>query len=510
MFEGGDPACESVRPNPARRHSHLISLAVWALFAAVFAGLVVVRWPSIFSFVAFGFRDQGSFVTLESLTEKHLRLGVDVGYTYGLLPVLLQHVFSPLLGRGYRLILGFGVAHLAAMAVFWTLLWRRLGMSLEVLTAVVLLSPLAAISVPVPAQALLQLSIVFGLLCLLAGRLPEALVIALIGWLSVPSLTIVLTVLVCGWMVPAWWGRPQPRGISVLLGWVLPGLAASAGLVLLLGFRFGWDSLWSTILPTGGAAVYRAMHFGIFADGWHYLHPPGARLGYYLGTKVGWWILGTLLLTLVAARAATQMWSESRVSGLGAFVVSCWVLHVAFILVAFGSGYHTMYYDPILVAGVLAGLSTVSARPLRMAALASFVALGVLGQTTAFREARRDWTDSHRFPSTGFLYAPASFESEWRPILEAASTQKVLLLSYGNGVREFFPQVTTPNSWFLLPGLLKDREHRELLAQIREADVVAEELGETTRLIDDDPDIQTALARFPRRTSGASFRVWQR
>src|SRR4029077_7141159 len=107
-------------------------------------------------------------------------------------------------------------------------------------------------------------------------------------------------------------------------------------------------------------------------------------------------------------------------------------------------GYHTMYYDPIIVAGVLAGLSTVSSRPLRATVLASFVFFGGVGQYE-LRGPRREWAGFHRSASTGFLYAPSAFESEWKPILEAASKRNVLGLSYGNGAREFFPQVHTPN-----------------------------------------------------------------
>jgi len=509
VIESSRAAAETTQNHPRRPRSYLLSSAVWALFTVVFIGLVVVRWPSIYNFVVFGFSDQGSFITLESLVEKHLRLGVDVGYTYGLLPVLLQHMFSSLIGRGYKLSLAFGAVHLAGMALFWTLLWRRLGMSPEFLVALLLLSPLLAISMPVPAHGLLQLSVVFGLLCLLAGKLPQALVIALIGWLSVPSLTIALAGLVCGWMAITWWTGPYPRKITVLLRWVLPGLSIAVGLALLLGFCFGGDSLRATILPTGGAAMYKAMRFGIFADGWYYIHPPGARIGYYLGTKVGWWIFGTFLLTFLAARAALQVWSEKRVTAHSVFILSCWILHVTFILIAFGNGYHTMYYDPIIVAGVLAGLSTVSSRPLRSTILASFVLLGVLGQYE-LRGARREWAGFHRSASTGFLYAPSAFESEWKPILEAASKRNVLVLSYGNGAREFFPQVHMPNSWFLLPGLLKDRERAEIIEQIGRADLVAERLGETTRFIDEDAQLQSALAQFSHKTSGISFRVWQR
>jgi hypothetical protein len=139
--------------------------------------------------------------------------------------------------------------------------------------------------------------------------------------------------------------------------------------------------------------------------------------------------------------------------------------------------------------------------------LVAFVGLGLLATTSSVRAWSRGWTSAKRFDDTGSLYAPDAFEAEWRPILKAASTKKVLILSYGNGVREFFPQIQAPDSWFLLPGILKPPEKQKLLDQIRNADVVAEELQENTRLVDEDPDIQAALKPLSIGPSGEWFRV---
>src|SRR5579871_506173 len=483
-------------------------IVVWASLILLFLANLGVNWPLTFSFINFGFRDQGSFITLDALLQKHLKLAVDVGYLYGLFPVLLQHILSFFFGRGYWISLGCGLVYLGAMAFFWTLAWRQLGASVEFWIVLALLAPLEVMVMPVPAHAMLQLSVMFALLSVLQDKLPVAFAVAGLGWLSMPSLPIAASVLLFGWIVIKWAMEPE-RSAVVLLRKLLPGAATLIGGSLVLGAYFGWDSLRATVLPFAGAASYKARKIGIFGDGWYYLHPPGARIGYYLGTKVGWWIAGTLLLTILAAHTAILAWAQRKLSARGTFILFCWTLHFIFIFIAFGTGYHTMYYDPMIVAGVLAGLLAVPNQLVRRAILIGFVGLGILGQTTTIRALRAEWKNSQRFQSTGALYAPRAFELEWKPILDRAAQQKVLILSYGNGITEFFPEVQAPDSWFLLPGLLKENEKKRLIEQMQEADTVAEELGGDTVYIDQDEEIQRALKRFPKVESGKCFRVWR-
>jgi hypothetical protein len=493
-----------------QRRLPFTSLGVFVLIFGVCIGHFLTRWPLLFNFVVFGFRDHGSFLTLEELLAKHLRLGVDVGYTYGLIPVLLQHVLVWMGGRGPELILGIIVAYLLITAILWTFLWRTLGSSWELLVGILVLSPFFIMTLPTPAHAMLQLTLMFGLLFILMDKLPAALVVAAFGCLCMPSLPIAEAGLLCVLILFAWWNQPQPRRAAELFRKFLPAVAVYVGFGLILSAWFGWDSFYASILPTAGAALYKASNFGVFKAGSLWLHPPGARITYYLGTVVGWWLAGTLLLTIFALRAAAKAWSDRRISPLQAFTMFCCILHFVFIFAAFGNGHHSMYYDSIIVAGVLAGLSAESNTLLRRATLAMFMLLSVVGQWTSTRALLEDWKTLRKDAATGFLYATPGFTAEWKPILEASSHQNVMILAYGNGVREFFPQVHTPDSWFLLPGLLKPAEKQKLLEQIRSADMVAEEFGPMTDFIDQDDEIQAALKGFPVPQKGQYFRVWRK
>jgi len=493
-----------------RSRAQISPFAAWALLAVAFFGYLAFQWPQVYSFIVFGFRDQGSFANLEDFFQRHFRLGVDIGYNYGLLGILLQHIGSLLAGgSGYRLSIGIGCMYLAAMAVFWTMLWRRLGSQPEFLAAAVLLSPWIVMYFPVPAYALMQLFVLFGLLCLSYGEDSTALALGVAAWMAVPSLSIAFTGITCGWIGVRWLTGPRPRKIMSLLRTFLP--AAGVGVVLggLLIAVYGWASLRATLLPLGGAAMYKALNFGIFGVGWNFVHPPGARFGYYLGSGVGWWLFGVFLLTVFALHVAVSSWKERHISALSALVLFCFLLEMIFIRFAFGNGFQTLYYHPIVATGVFAGLSTLS-DVLRRATLLVFVALGVLGITSSVRAIARDWKDCQRFADTGFLYAPSAFEAEWRPILEAASKKNVMILSYGNGVRKFFPQVHAPDSWFLVPVTLKVPEKQKLLDQIHNADLVAIELGEKDQFIDEDPDVQAALKSFSIQRGGRWFRALAR
>jgi hypothetical protein len=479
---------------------------VWLLLAFVFYANLGLRWPTVFSFISFAFRDQGSFCWMETLVASNLRPGVDVAYSYGLLPLLLQHLLSRIAGQGYWVSIGIGVAYLAGMALFWALFWHKLGRAPEILAALVLLSPFAVMFLPVPPYALVQLGMMFSLLFLLEGRLASALTASIVAWLAVPSLPIVLTVVVSAWIVGNW-GGVHARN-SALVKRLSAGAAAALGLGVVLAAVYGWEPLFATLLPTNGAALYKELDYGVLGQGWNYLHPTGVRLGYYLGSGIGWWLFATLLLTVLALRVGVGGMLGRKVSRLDAFVLSCWVLQAVFIALAFGDGNQTVYYYPVLICGVVAGVQALRLRLVRILVLAGLVGPGLLATSVQMRVWVDAWRRCHRSAATAYLYAPDTLRAEWEPIVEKAKASRVLVLSSGNGVHEMFPKIEAPYSWFLLP-FLKDGERRALLEQIGTADLVVEPLAGITVFIDQDPDVQAALKRFSTRRSSRWFRIFE-
>ena len=88
------------------------------LFLGVFTAIYILSWPVLFSLDLWILKDRGSFLNLDYLIDQHLRLGVDTFYSYGLLPVLIQHGLFVLFGRGYWPLIGCAIATMVLMAFF--------------------------------------------------------------------------------------------------------------------------------------------------------------------------------------------------------------------------------------------------------------------------------------------------------------------------------------------------------------------------------------------------------
>jgi len=157
-----------------------------SIFLVAFFGLFFLSWPTVLSLDLWVFKDRGSFLNLDTLLGQHLRLGVDAYYSYGLLPVWIQHLLFRVFGAGYGPLLGCTVVTIALMALFWALLLRHLPEERIWLLAIVALCPIVIWVNPNFPYSLVQLSMLFALWLVLENRLSAALAVSMIGCLSVP------------------------------------------------------------------------------------------------------------------------------------------------------------------------------------------------------------------------------------------------------------------------------------------------------------------------------------
>lgn len=473
---------------------------------------VVFLLPLELDFRNFAFRDLGSFQHVDRLLELGLRPGVDFGFTYGLLPVLLQHIYFGVFGAGYWPTLGLLMIYLLAMLAFWTLLCRDIGSSFTNFGVLLGLSGLMIYIAPwppTPAHALMELSLAFALYFVLKGRLPLALLIAALGALTIPSLPIALTGMITLIIVWEWWQTPG-RVFRGLVTQLAPAAAAYAVTVMLMAALFGWRPVWQSLLPLGGARLYRAMHFGIFAQGRFFWHPPGAHVGYYLFTSAGIWLFCSALLLVFGCLGARRMVRIGKPMGQSLFVVVCCALHLVFVFAAYGNYLSYAVYSFLLTAGIVAGVSGLNNRRLKIGLSSLLLCLGLLSQLAGVREGLQSWKSESVSPATAFLYAPNDFQQEWKSILSVAKNRQVFLLAYGMGVDTYYPEIGSPQSWFLLPGLTLPREDAYVLQQLRTANIVVEEHEVTTRYFDQSNEWQAALGDFPVKVSGRYFRIWTR
>jgi hypothetical protein len=470
----------------------------------------VFSLPSELSFHNFAFMDLGGFQHVDRLIGEGLRPGVDFGYTYGLLPLLIQHGVFAIFGTSHWPTLGMLVLYLIAMLIFWTLLTREIGQSWVNFGILLGLSEMMIFFAPWPptlAHMLMKISIAFSLYLIMRQRFSLALSIAALGALAVPSIPIVLTGIIALIIAWEWWRKPG-RSVRRLAIQFVPAATAYVCCVLLMIPFFGWRSVSQSLLPVGGAKLYRAMNFGIFGQGKYFLHPPGASLGYYLFTPAGMWILCSGLLVVFGCLAALKIARTSTVTGTSLLVVVCCALHLIFVFAAYGNAFSYELFSFFLTAGIVAGISSLADRRLKIAASSFLLVFGLLSQFGELKEALQMWRSESRSPATAFLYAPNDFQPEWKGVLSAVQNRRVFLISYGMGVDVYYPEIGTPQSWLLLPGLPLPREDSYVLQQIQAADVVVEETEVTTRYIDNNKEWQTALGEFPVRVSGKYFRVW--
>jgi hypothetical protein len=478
--------------------------------------IVVIRavfsLPWELSFHNFAFMDLGGFQHVDRLIGQGLRPGVDFGYTYGLLPLLIQHLYFAAFGMSHWPTLAMLALYVLSMLVFWALLTREIGQTWVTFGILLGLSEMMIFFVPWPptlAHMLMKISIAFSLYFMMKQRLSLALSVAALGALAVPSLPIVLTGIIALIIAWEWWQKPG-RTLLRLVAQIAPAVAAYGGCVLLMTAFFGWRSVLQSLVPTGGAKLYRAMNFGIFGQGLYFLHPPGANLSYYLLTPAGMWIVCSGLLVVFGCLAALRIARTSSLTGIPLLVVVCCALHLIFVFAAYGNAFSYELFSFFLAAGIVAGISSLTDRRLKIAVSSLLLIFGLLSQVGEIKDALQLWKTESTSPETAFLYAPNDFQPEWKSVLSMSKNRRVFLLSYGMGVDAYYPEIGTPNSWLLLPGLPLPREDAYVLQQIRAADVVVEETEVTTRYIKNNKEWQAALLDFPVKVSGRYFRIWAR
>jgi hypothetical protein len=484
---------------------------------AIFIIRVVLEWPMALAFPNFAFRDTGSFAYLNHLLDLGLRPSVDFGFSYGLLGLLLQRISFAIFGSGHWTTLGFTGLYLVAIMIFWWLLARELGFSwlnFAILLGLVELIVGLTFSGPSPAHELQRALLVYSLLLALKSRLPSALVVAALAALAIPSLPIILIGLLSAVIVIQWWQSPQRRFRS-LAAQFAPAVVVYGLGVLTFVVVFGRRSAIASLLPTQGMALYHAMNFGFFApyglgSGRTFWLPVHPTFAYYLFTKVGIWLFCSVLLVVFGAVSLLQMLRNKKATDIPLFVFLCCALHLFFIFRAFGGPLSSQYYEYILVAGVLAGVSGLTKGRLRIGLGCFILFFGLLGNRNELMNLRFPWKAWHPSVETAGLYAPNDFKREWSPILRLADSNNLLLLSYGTGVSSKFPQVKTPHTWFLLPGIVIPPEDAYVLDQIKKSNVVVEYTAAPTFYIDTNVAWQSALAEFPVRLKGSQFRIWLR
>jgi hypothetical protein len=439
-------AFKNITPRPPALYGVLTLLA-----GAVF---FTVHLPTLGSSVEFLLADSGASLKLEALLDAGLRPAVDFGYNYGPLSAALSQWGYSLLGRTAS-------AHLVLVALLCvgalTGLARCMARLENGWTGLVMAAVLA--------QAIVRnfgFNLTYGLeaTCLLhalafhlEGRRDRALMLAVLAALAKPSMGILYSALLVGWILlrssglRESWARLWPAVVTAVVA-----LACSVAVL-------GLQSTLRIALPLSGMTHYGALEPPLTKLVNTLAAPPGVNFKYYLGSLSGFWILGSAVLVLGSLRSIPAAILQNVQAEVA---LSCSALHVAFTTLFFGPW---ATYLGLLVVGIFC---VVTSRPLRWA----LVAIAVLGSKQMTAGAVAGWKE--RRPDPGLLgsWARPSERQEVDAVLRIAGSRPIYFVTTG------YPEGAIPNSrgtrsWFVAPGMLSEPEQAAIVQEVRAAPVVA-------------------------------------
>ena len=425
------------------------SIALWAW-----------NLPTWLDFRAFAFGDLGASLTTQDLVERGYRPAVDFAHHYGLLPIAVGRVWFGIWGRSPMTLYALMAMNAAGMA--WCL-----GQAARVRKVGTSGMALLAIGLPYFVQSCypnLAHALEAGLLCRALyeqarGRLGVALAMATLAVLAKPNLGLVLgfalVVLILSTIPGRWtWGKVFGRDAL--------GPALGVGMVAILGLIaiYGPIPVFRSIVPTTGLATYRAGNFGFFFGvGRDFWWPVGKGPGYYLGTVVGFWIAGSLVLWVAAIRAGLRRFRGPS-DGL---VATCGFVHAVFVFGMFGHR-DTWVYDSYVLGLGLALLPWSGTWVL--------VAIAGLGLKTGLPEPWTVWRTHARSTVTAGLWDVPLDRDEWANVRSIMAGRTSAVLATSGAVEVLVSGFEPAESVFLVPGMERELDIARKAMRLRGASVI--------------------------------------
>ena len=499
------------RRDPAR-----FGLALTVMLVAEALVLCALRLPLSLSFKQLAFQDPGSDLVIDYLTVRGDRPGVDNGYQYGLLSLAVGRVVFAVLGRNPMAFQALDV--LANIALAWGLarFARYAGAGVVGVALLVLTLPyLTPSAYPCLTHMLEPAVLCHALVEHLRGRRTRALAMVSVCLFIKPTMAYLYGLLLT-LLILRDWGAARPGRVSRLLRPFCPAVAVMAVLAVGLGWAYGAEPLVASVIPVSGARVYQANGFGFFfGEGCNFWRPPGARLGYYLGTFAGFWIAGTFALLAGAAVAVGRSFGAGKraavVPNNTEVACVCAALHVMFVFLFFGNSLSWFYYGYVLVLGLVALIPLIS-RTLSAAVLAGLFVLALLSQRSVIGPILGYWRTLMRGPETASLYASPEEREEWLRVMEATRGQKAVILAISEGLPLIAPGFEPPVLWYIAHAGLRRPEVERKRAQIAHAGLVVEVKSCYGKWPSEEfaSELGKTLAGFEHVYVGRLYRVFQR
>ena len=486
------------------------------VFALEFTVLCIVSVPSIFSFNNFAFGDQGSELTIQYLVRAGDRPGVDFFYHYGLLPILAGNIWFGALGL--TPLAYFAIAFVCGLLMVRALARFAVALELTPIGIAFLIAsfPLAIMPIyPDLAHSMEALLFFNALAEQASGKHSRALALVTAAVFAKPSLAYVFGLLLL--LIIAWKARQDKDSPSErFFLQILPAAGTASILAIALAIIYGPRALLKTVVPITGALLYRLMHFGLGSVA-KFVHPPGVGINFYLGTVAGFWGVGTIWLIGCGVLSVPILWnwsnSDSNLQAAKEIVITCALLHLAFIFIAYGNPFSWIYYSYILVMGIAA---TSVWQHFARYIVGALAILAVSCQGSRMRSAFKQWHETAPSNDTAGLWASPDERAEWQGVMRAVAQhsnsrtgcEKAEMLSYEGGVELLVPGFAKPVTAFFLRGLPPDRGSEAKAARLANASLII--VPEVVQVPENPPIDRTLLADSQPMFKGKFFSVYRK
>jgi hypothetical protein len=493
---------------PIHQPLRLSETTLFVIFAAELLAIDSARRPADLFFDRFAFFDTGANLTLQYLISIGYRPAIDFGYHYGLLAPLIGRVWFGCLGAtpfAYQWLMVTG-GILFAWALARIFADRKIGAAgLALLIASLGIAYQS--TYPNLAHCLEAVILAFALSEQLRGSYRNALALATIAVFAKPGMGYVLGLVLL--LLLALELRRERGTLRDLIASVVPAAIAFAVLSVVLISFYGVRPLLLTILPLQGLNLYRTSNFGFIHGPGRYLWNPGGRpLALYFIEIPAFWMASTVYLVTAGFVQASRYVSGERLTRTGDLILTCAILHLAFISIFFGSSSSWIYYSNVLVIGCV--LATEMGPRWRLIAIPLCV-LALLSQLSTAAVVVNAWRTTSPSPAMAELWAAPDEVSEWNKVLGLARQEKTVVIEVHGSVELMYPQFGKPVSLFLDSGLATQADIARKAAQISTASaLIVPQTVRTYGGLPDAPEITAAMRDFDLAWKGNFFEVYRR
>ena len=488
----------------------------WLLFATMTVELIaitILERPLEFDFSHVAFCDPGANLSIQSLISHGYSPALDFGYHYGLLPILIGWIWFAITGLtpfGYELLslaCGLGIAF-AFARIASALDFHPIAIVLLLLTLWFSIHP----NYPSIAHASEALLLAMALSEQALERRRSALILATVAVFAKPSMGYVYGAL----LIVIWFARTpaKSRRSRFLPELVTPAGITAAAFAIVLSVFYGPAELVRTVFPLEGAAAYRVLNYGFFTgSGRAFWDPAHNSWTLYAFGPAGLWIAATAFLACAAFGAASRLWpgsdDSSRQTNLrDEIILTCFILHAAFVCLFFGNQWSWFYYSYFLIIGVAAAVDT---GPVARRAGIAICLIGALSGFGVSHSVLHRWRTRDASAVTAWMWSQPEQATEWNDVLNLTRGHRTTILDTKGAAELMFPQFQPPVSLYLDPGLMLPSDIDRKVQQLADSDLVVVPINiATCGGIPDSPRIHVAMSSFALIFSGHYFVVYRR